>query len=493
MRRLVFTTLALTLATATALAAQAPNEALGTAHYRLWAYQLGGQPSPPVAAASRAYVGGPEGRLVALDEASGEVLWQFAGDGRVRQPAAVDGERVYFGAGDLTCGTVYALNRQSGELLWSQAYTGSLVAAPVSDGTRLYLSLNSQSGHIIALDASTGDRLWEFAAGHYLSGQPVVVDGRLLCGTTLALSNKFSFLYALDAAGGRREWSTQLSGYVAGLAPADDGLVVVACGGAGVGGVYGLDAGSGQQRWGPYLARPFNFWSPPAVRDGTAYLLNKGTVFALDTASGLERWRTALPLCEEGQPLPVSHAPLVGSDYVYVSYAHVDPAATSGVYILDRLDGVLRRRHETGTTLVAAPVTAAGGLLWAGTSGSIELWRQLLVVVNGNQAPAVELSPYLDAAWRSWAPVRPLLEAAGYRVSWCSVEQEVRAERAGGPPVILKPGNSRMWWGGSALELGGVVEVVDGRTVVPVRAFIEGLGGTVKWEGASLTIRCTLP
>jgi outer membrane protein assembly factor BamB len=72
-----------------------------------------------------AYVGCEDGRLYAVDLATGEVGWRFWAWGRIDSKPAVTDAAVYVGCADTM---VYALDRTTGERLW-EASTGSRVAA----------------------------------------------------------------------------------------------------------------------------------------------------------------------------------------------------------------------------------------------------------------------------------------------------------------------------------------------------------------------------
>ena len=62
------------------------------------------------------YVGSSaDGKVVALDAATGRVKWQFITGGAVRLAPTVSGARVYFGSDD---GFIYCLSAETGELLW---------------------------------------------------------------------------------------------------------------------------------------------------------------------------------------------------------------------------------------------------------------------------------------------------------------------------------------------------------------------------------------
>jgi hypothetical protein len=58
--------------------------------------------------------------------------------------------------------------------------------------------------------------------------------------------------------------------------------------------------------------------------------------------------------------------------------------------------------------------------------------------------------------------------------------------------LILKVGSPTMKAGGSNIVLDAVPVIVEGRTLVPIRAVVESLGGTVAWDAGSQTVTITL-
>ncbi|MEW6522131.1 MAG: PQQ-binding-like beta-propeller repeat protein [Bacillota bacterium] len=468
--------------------------ALGTALYRWWTFDAGSRPAPPVVANGMVYFGTEAGTFYALDATSGEVQWTFdVPNGRIRYPAAVNLGSVYFGAGDLTSGTLYALNAWDGRLRWTHKYAGHMSLAPVIDHPRIYFGHNGQTGRVVALSVFDGVREWDFAADHYLSGQLAVGGGYVLAGTTLADGNR-SYLYALNATTGLRSWRVVLTGYSSGISVVDKSRAVVTTGGASTGGIHALDLSTGGLLW-KYVARVYNFWSPPAVMDGVVYGLNKGTVHAVYLDEGGLAWSTDLPVRGTDGPLPVSLAPVAGLDVVYITYAHVDPSTTSNMYILGRLNGELLWQGDPGTRLMAGLAVSGGVAYWAGENGRLEAWKQLDVLVESSGGVGGALSGFVedDGGWRTWVPVRPLLEAAGYTVEWDQENRRVLAFKQGVPGIVLTLGQARVELGGTAKTLDRAPRLVGGRTVVPLRALVEAMQGVVTWDGGSLTVTCRLP
>lgn len=133
-------------------------------------------PTAPTAAGGLIFYGGDDGKIRALDAASGRLEWTFRTAGAVLQPPAVVDGRAFVGSGD---GYVYALDAAGGELLWKfhaapferriMVY-GSLGSTwPVHGGVAVHDGVVYAAGgvidydgtYIVALNAETGGLIWE--------------------------------------------------------------------------------------------------------------------------------------------------------------------------------------------------------------------------------------------------------------------------------------------------------------------------------------------
>lgn len=130
--------------------------------------------------------------LVALDTATGAVLWQHALAPTVRgprggfdltTPAVADGV-VYIGiaeSGDDSYGYMYALNAQTGAFLWKYKTGGGVYSsAAVANGVVYF---GSDDKNIYALDARTGALLWNYTTGAKVVSSPAVANGMLFIGS----------------------------------------------------------------------------------------------------------------------------------------------------------------------------------------------------------------------------------------------------------------------------------------------------------------------
>jgi outer membrane protein assembly factor BamB len=189
--------------------------------------------SSPAVAAGKAFLGGADGVIYALDLASGATRWTYATLGAtlasgdfgydrrtIMSSPAVSGGKVYVGARD---GLLYALDAESGALAWkfdhkiswvmsSPAVLDSMVYVGTSDGlfvqgvdTRTGLErwrhpvdiqvwsspaisgdllvYGDSRGRIVALDRWTGAERWSFFTGGSIFGETVPAGRRILAGS----------------------------------------------------------------------------------------------------------------------------------------------------------------------------------------------------------------------------------------------------------------------------------------------------------------------
>ncbi len=87
--------------------------------------------------------------------------------------------------------------------LWSTSLGGKLSAPTVADGNLFVAQVDQH--HIVCLDAATGKRRWEFAAGGRVDSPPTWYRGRVLFGS------RDGWLYCLDANEGQLAWRYQVA------------------------------------------------------------------------------------------------------------------------------------------------------------------------------------------------------------------------------------------------------------------------------------------
>lgn len=91
---------------------------------------------------------------------------------------------------------------------------------------------------------------------------------------------------------------------------------------------------------------------------------------------------------------------------------------------------------------------------------------------------------------RTLVPVRSIFEALGASVDWNGENQTVTALRDN-IYIVLQIGNNIMKVNSKEIILDVPAQIIDGRTMVPARAVSEALGCTVRWDGESRMVNIT--
>lgn len=93
---------------------------------------------------------------------------------------------------------------------------------------------------------------------------------------------------------------------------------------------------------------------------------------------------------------------------------------------------------------------------------------------------------------RTLVPFRALAEALGTEVTWHEATRTVEAQGYG-KRVRLTIGEPVMWVDGSPLELSVPPMIVEGRTLIPLRAFGTAFGAHVDWNNETRTVLVDSP
>jgi outer membrane protein assembly factor BamB len=201
-----------------------------------------------------------------------EPAWTVLLDAPPSAPLAMDAERVYVpvqGSG------VHALARSSGRLMWAES--AETRWPPVLSGTRLFIVLPDG---IRAMDASTGNTLWNHALAAPVAAPPRARD------TTLFVHTEAGEIAALNVNDGEVAWRRSLgspSRHPASFL--DASLIVTTADGR----VVSLDARTGDVQWERSL--PGALSAPETARDRVFVGSDNNFFYALDAESGKEAWR----------------------------------------------------------------------------------------------------------------------------------------------------------------------------------------------------------
>ena len=310
-------------------------------------------------------------RIVALDADTGEVIWSKPTSGPVQTSLALAGGRLYAGFLDHR---VRALDPGTGDVIWEFRTGDIITSSPVVHDGILYVGAWDNLQY--ALDAATGHVIWTYEATDKVSSHSPVAGG------IMAVADKGGRIHLLEARTGQNRLVYRTPRSTNAAPVIGHGQVYFAAGGR----LYAIDATEkevpGQYQfkrvWAqfwlwqvPGVPRPAGqqggLWrfSPngdessivasPAVANTSLYVGDlDGNLYAVDPASGHERWRLEV----EGG---VNASPIVVGNTVYL-------ATQEGyVYAVDGESGeeLWQLRLHAG---VNEPVAFAEGTLFVRTA-----------------------------------------------------------------------------------------------------------------------------
>lgn len=257
---------------------------------------------------------------------------------------AVEAGRIHASDGP----TLYALDATDGRELWRLPTDAWVYALKADRGT---IVTATRGGGVQAWEAANGEKLWEITGAQSdfetPEAGPVIHEGTVYVWQDARLR-------ALDARTGAERWSypvgdaASCGGVPVRLAPAQDGYVYVSAGTR----VLSIDIASGHVRW--HFEAPAVFLCPPtfapgpAVAGGGVYLADYlGTVYALDAATGKDRWRIATESRQSIEP-------------VLVADGNIHVGSGNALYTLDAVTSTPKWRFAAGAEVVGTPVVADG-------------------------------------------------------------------------------------------------------------------------------------
>lgn len=254
--------------------------------------------------------------IVAYDVEAREVKWVYAPQpGAINffaAPSVADGRLIVgdYGApggfiNPSVTVTIYALSNGSQPeptVLWTEQNlaTDRIVAPALQVGNQVYIG--TADNQLLALNAETGDLIWQFRTGHSVWGSPTYKDGRLF------ITSLDRGIYALEAETGDLLWERTLGGAIASQAVVNDDLVYVS---SFARGVHALSVETGEEQW---LAPTADWvWGAPALDNGVLYFASaQGDVHAVDAQTGAEIWRQEILGA-------IQTTPVVNGDLLYIA------------------------------------------------------------------------------------------------------------------------------------------------------------------------------
>jgi outer membrane protein assembly factor BamB len=258
-------------------------------------------------------VGTLDGHVYALDAATGKRLWSARVDDEVISPPAIDAGIVY---ARTNSGYVYAFDANTGERKWLYDQASVPLLSLRGNGALLathgVVMFGSDDGNVVSLRGDTGAIQWKLPITKSLGRTDIqklndADDSMQLDGNTLYATAYHGELTAIDATQGQILWSRPFSSYV-GVAVADKELVGVDDNSL----VWAFSKEGGGDLW-KQDALEYHWLTAPAIQGQYAVVGGiEGYVQWLDLADGKLAARVRLSRDA------IRARPVVNGDTVYV-------------------------------------------------------------------------------------------------------------------------------------------------------------------------------
>lgn len=282
------------------------------------------------------YVGSNDGKLYALEAATGAYMWSYTTQGAINSSPAVVNGIVYVGSDDHK---MYALNAMTGKRKWSYTTGGAVDSSPTLINGVVYFG--SADYKLYALDALTGTLKWSYTTGSAIITTPAVANGMVYIG-----SDK---VYALDAVTGALKWSYAIGKpIITSPAVSATGLIYI-----GSDKMYALNSTKGTLKWSYTPGSGCAIDSMPAVLNNVVYFGTNGgrydgcaaNIFAVNATTGATVWSTFV-----GEEYSIKSTPVLANGLVYINSNDFDhtltPSFFTDWFALDATNGNLLWGHK---------------------------------------------------------------------------------------------------------------------------------------------------
>jgi len=271
------------------------------------------------------------------------------------------------------------LARPRGSVKWRFAAPGGIWSPPVVAHGLVYAV--SENGAVYALNANSGTIRWRFEMDRGRRGYLAVSHSRLYVGTE---DDRYTSVYALDSLSGGLLWRYDLDRHVllpnalppslpsstGAVLTADDDTVYFQAeiqkgGDLHLSTVYALDAATGKERWHftPNRGMGYHFFFSPSVDERRVYVAvdRPPILYALDRSTGTEVWRYEGNGAEQ-----ITNLVAIGERDVFFTTTEVGERGY--VCALDREEGSLRWKTAVGQDVVhMTPPCTDGAQVYVGT------------------------------------------------------------------------------------------------------------------------------
>jgi outer membrane protein assembly factor BamB len=365
---------------------QQPHGTLSAAPVLQWAASIGQGNSrryrieaAPVAAGGAIFTMDSLSTVTATGT-NGATLWQADLTAPFDRGGNVSGGGLALGGGRLFAvtgfGELIALDAASGSVVWRQRLDVAVTGAPATDGTAVFVA--GRDGSAWAVEAATGQVRWTLPGAPSASG--------MIGGAAPAVGDRavyFPFAAGVVTAvlkqGGTQVWSAPVAGARLGRAYAAQGDVTgdpVLSGdrlilGTSAGRTVAISTSGGDPVW----AAGEGAMGPPLVTGGAVFTVNDdGNLVRLDAATGEVIWATPLPYFENDNPrrqkaITANYGPVLAGGRIVT-------ASGDGVLrLFDPVSGALTGTAEIPGGAATQPILAGGALYIVTQSGQLLSYR----------------------------------------------------------------------------------------------------------------------
>ena len=326
-----------------------PQDGLGLA--LAWiTTSAGSEPVGVTAAAGTIFVAYADGRLWALDQASGQEVWDAHAPEPLTSAPSADSGQVWMGAAS---GSIYVFDAGSGKILGSYHTEATVVAAPLLTADMAYCSSND--GFLYAFSRRTGRLAWKAEIGSALHASPVAGEQAVYVGANDGR------LYGFSLSSGERLWQYGIptQGAVESIPSLANGRVFF---GSGDGRVYAMDTETGGEYW--HFSTPDAVYARPLVLDDQLIVASSGLELAsIGISDGELGWSLLFDQ-------PLTQPPVFFKDRLYL-FTNGDPR----LFAVDPQTGKLLGELNTGDWLAQGPLVAGSDLVLVGKDGSVFLYH----------------------------------------------------------------------------------------------------------------------
>lgn len=318
--------------------------------------------APPIIADGRIYVLDSRSSVRALDERTGAPLWSASlAPAKVKRPDQAMGGGLTFDAGKLFAATgfgeILALDPATGAVLWRTKGTSPFHASPSAADGKVFATSND--GELLALTAATGATAWNFQAipepARVLSSPSAAISGEVIISPFAS-----GEIVALLTTNGRRLWADALTragnltslgtiNDIAGRPVVTDGKVYAA---SQSGIIAAIDIRTGDRVWERTFA---SIQTPYVIGDFIYAVSTAGELVCLTRTTGGVRWVKELQRYKDvkGKKGLIAWAgPIMAGGNLVLANSLGD------VVIIDPLTGDISKSIKVGAPVYIAPFIA---------------------------------------------------------------------------------------------------------------------------------------